>query len=426
MSVIALRQPLIGGLAAGKWDRFATFGEKIQDGQAFTFSTETLSQIVDNFTRLYKGRRIGMDFEHQALNAATNGQPAPELARYNALAVVEGGQVGKFYSQDAAVSPPDPAALMAEIRARFPDDPDADGLWGYRCEHTPLGAELLPNYSQISPLFSAEDSDEQGNPIGYRLMNVSAVNVAFQDRTVLNLSKRALGFGDSSLHAPEPVKSKGAKMADKDEKDDEMPSALRSECMKKLGLPDDASDDAMFGALMAQKFGEEKKEEEEEKPAPMAADLPEMPGAMGALKSRVEEESRARVAMEAELVELRKERQARKGGEWRTFSAQFLSEGSAAKFLDAQGGDADKAIQALSALDLPRRTGLSQRLTQGGAPIGADPVQQGSGVETVAGLKIIGRGLSAMAKTIMDKGEAKTLGDAQLIAARRAPHLYSR
>lgn len=435
MGRIALRQPLLSGLAAGKWDRFATFGRKIQEGQAFEFTTATLGQIVDNFARLFSGRRLGMDYEHQAMNAPKNGQPAPQLAYYNALAVIEGGAVVKFYAQKPDVQQPDPALLLEQLRQRFPEGETVDGLWGYRCEHTPLGAELLPNYEQISPLFTSEGTDEQERPVGYHLMNVSAVAVAFQDGTVFNL-KHALGYGDSSLHVPEPVKSKGAKtMADEKEKDEgeDKPNALRGECMKKFGLPEDSEDAALYGAVMATKFGdlEIKHVEEEDKDKDKdglgkMGDMPEMPAAMSAIRSRLDEEARRAAAMEAELSELRAERQARRVTAWRAFSAQYLAESAAEKFLAEHGGDADKATRALSALDLPRRTGLSQRLTQGGAPVHADPVALGSAIEDVAGLKVIGRGLTAMAKAIMEKGEAKTLGEAQQLAARRAPHLYSR
>lgn len=427
MGCIALRQPLLGGIAAGKWDRFATFGHKVQDGQEFDFTPDTLGQIVDNFARLFSGRRLGMDYEHQAMNAPKNGQPAPQLAYYNALAVINGGDVVKFYAQKPDVQKPDPALLLEQLRQRFPDGETVDGLWGFRCEHTPLGAQLLPNYEQISPLFTSEGTDEQERPVGYHLMNVSAVAVAFQDGTVFNL-KHALGYGDSSLHVPEPVKSKGAKtMADEKEKDDEKPSALRSECMKKLGLPEDASDDAMYGALMAQKLGDlEIKHEEEEKPAPMGAELPEMPAAMGKVISRLENEAAARRAAEDRVAALEAAERERSVSAFRKFALSRLeSEKDADEWLSDFSGDISKATRALSRLP-ERQTGVFSRLTYNGAPAGADPVHQGSAVEVVAGLKVIGRGLSAMAKTILDKGEAKTIGEAQQIAARRAPHLYSR
>lgn len=432
MAIVALRQPLLGGATAGKWDRFGTFGQKDQGDGPFEFSPVTLGQMVDNFARYNRGRRLGMDYEHQVIFSAQNGKPAPNLAYYNGMALIEGGKVTAFHAQQADVLPPDPAVLLSQIREKYPDESDPDGGWIYRCEVTPLGMELLPNYEQISPLVNMEAKDEQGNPIGARLLNVSAVNVAFQDRTVINLA--ALGFGDSSLHTPEPVKTKGAKMAEekKDEKEGGS-SSLRSECMKMYGLSDEDSEDALYGAIkgsrMSEGGGDKKDDEEEdkkEKPEAMAAAPAEMPAAMSAIKSRLDEEAKRNTANEAELAVLRQERQIRKAGEWRSFSAMFLAEEPAEKFLKEHGGDHDKATRALSALDLPRRTGLSQRLTQDGQPVGADAIQAGSAVEQVAGLKIIGRGLSAMSQTILAKGEAKTLREAQILAARRAPHLYSR
>lgn len=433
MSVIALRQPLIGGLAAGKWDRFATFGHKVQNGQEFDFTEDTLGQIVDNFARLWKGRRLGMDHEHQTIHAERNGQPAPQLAYYNALCIVQDGKLARFYAQKPDVAQPNPEALLAEMRERFPDYDTADGLWGFRCEHTPLGQQLLPNYEQISPLFAADGTDEQEKPVGYVLMNVAAVSVAFQDGTIFNL--RALGFGDSSLHVPEPVKTKGAKMAEEKKDEGEGKNALRSECMKKFGLPDDSSDDALFGALMATKMmgddaAEESEEDKKKKEAAAASalsDAPEMPpAAMGKVLKRLEEEAAARQVADARVAALEDAERNRAVAAFRaTALSRLVDQKEADEWLADFGGDIGKATRALSRLP-EKKTGLFSRLTENGAPIGADPVQQGSGVENVAGLKIIGRGLSAMSQTILAKGEAKTLGEAQLIAARRAPHLYSR
>lgn len=432
MPAVKMFGALLGGVAECKWDRFATFGEKIQDGQKFSFSVETFGQMVDNFARMFSGRRLGMDYEHQAMNAAQNGKPAPCLAYYNALCVVEAGQVVKFYAQKPDVPPPDPTLLLVQLRERFPDYDTADGLWGYRCEVTPLGRELLPNYEQISPLFTADGTDEQQRPIGYHLMNVSAVNVAFQDGTVLfdSINKRALAQSDSSLHVPVPETRKGSKMADKEEKDEgEKPSALRSECMKKLGLPDDASDDAMYGALMAQKFGdlEIKHEDEDDKPKDMGAmaESPEMPAAMSALKSRVDEEARARADMERELAELRAEQRQRKVHAWHAFSSQYLAPEAAEKYLSAHKGDIDAATLSLSALGLSKRSGIYETMTAGGKPMGAADVQADGETVTPHGNPTIGLGLARKAREYAQK-HSVALSEAYVAVAprKRSPSYF--
>lgn len=412
MRLVALRQSLIGGATAGKWDRFATFGEKVHDGSAFEFSPETVGQMLENFARFNRGRRLGMDHEHQAIMAAQNGKPAPNLAYYNGMAVIVGGQLTAFHAQQPDVPKPDPVRLLMELREKYPEETSVDGGWIYRCEVTPLGQELLPNYEQISPLVNMEADDEQGNPIGARLLNVSAVNVAFQDRTIINLS--ALAQNDSSLHSPGPVqRRKGAAMADeKDPKDGEGKNALRSECMKMLGLGEEDSDDAMYGALktrLAMADDMSKGAEEEEKKVDKDADgmgalaAPEMPAAMSALTSRVNEEARARAAMQAELETYRAERQARKASEWKAFSAQYLDEAGAAKYLEAHKGDIDGATLALSALNLPKRGGVYETFTAGGRPIGAPDVQPDGEFVTPSGNPTIGLSIAKQARDLAEK-----------------------
>ena len=481
MRPIALREPLLLGLAPGKWDRFATFGEKIQDGQKFEFTPETLGQIVDNFARLYKGRRIGMDCEHQALYASENGRPAPNLAYYNALAVIQDGQVAKFYAQRPDVQPPDPSELLGQLRERFPDFESADGLWGFRCEHTPLGQQLLPNYEQLSPLFAAEDTDEQGNDIGYRLMNVSAVNVAFQDGTVLNLSKlRGLSFNSSELHVPgadeddKTPKQAGSglseskqgvtTMADEPNKDeDENPvagSATRAQACKSLGLPDDASDDAFYGAILATekaKMGDlvvSHEGDDEEEQQPMADEdmlPPEMMAAFRALtkqkgvaaaqafaaayksstKALSGAQERAVASLSKEVAEAKRELHrmqqdaAEKAADEqaRAFARTAVSEGRwpAESEQDlvalSKAGQGEQAIKPFAKGTFGA---LSRRMTQAGAPIGASPVQAADLAQS--GLR--GAGLSAMAKQLLDEGKAKDMREALRLAYKQNPSLY--
>lgn len=151
-------------VSAGKWDQFAKYGTFDKEGEV-VFDRATLGRMVTNFD----GRQnlIGMDYEHQALMAPENGREAPALAFYSSLALVEGGKVVQYASKDGT---PQPDAKGLD-----------DGLYGYRSEITPKGAELLPNYKYISPAFSTAAKDEQGKSIGYDLINVAATNTPFLD-----------------------------------------------------------------------------------------------------------------------------------------------------------------------------------------------------------------------------------------------------
>ncbi len=153
-------------VSTGKWDQFAKFGTFEKDGSTVVFDETTLGQIVDNFAD--RQNDIGMDHEHQALNAPVNGQPAPALAWYSALALVVGGELVRFASHDESVPRPDTAGLE-------------DGLYGFRARVTPLGEELLPNYRYISPAFTTDGANEKGESVGYDLLNIAATNTPFLD-----------------------------------------------------------------------------------------------------------------------------------------------------------------------------------------------------------------------------------------------------
>ncbi len=178
---------LLGGLGVGKWDRVMTPGKKVQDGTDFDFSSETFREIVRNFSRTYSERRLPLDFRHNAIR--DSDFPEQNLAYYDSLVSVVVGKIESFWSQDPTARPPDPAELLAGLQAKFPRATSPDGLWARKCEITPLGMSCLPNMEQLSPLFSKDDRDEFGNPIGYSLLNISAVGVAFQNGTTINLSK---------------------------------------------------------------------------------------------------------------------------------------------------------------------------------------------------------------------------------------------
>jgi len=235
----------ISGLDGGKWDQFCKFGEFDKSGEETAFNADTCAQILENFAA--RTNDIGMDFEHQAINAPLNGQPAPALAWYDALALVVNGKVAKLASHNPAIEPPDPAGK-------------ADGIYGHRAEVTPLGQQMLPNYRYISPAFVTDGKDEQGNPIGYDLLNVAATNIPFLD----GMEPLSFYRFTSTSATQVAAHSKGAKPMD--------------ELMAKLGLSD-ASGVAEYQAAlkkmsdgldeMAKKYAEGA-DEEKKKEAPEA------------------------------------------------------------------------------------------------------------------------------------------------------------
>lgn len=203
-------------LFTGRWDRIATFGKKVQVHpdptpeepdrvfrQEFDFTADTFREWVENFDRLYKGRHLPYDFEHQAVDGSQNRQPVQALAWASGLCAIESGKVYAFYCQDPVVQAPDPAELLRQIQERYPSDPDADGCWAYRSEVSPLGIRYLPNCEQLSPFFDDENKDEAAVPIGSRAMTISVVCIAHQDRTVLNLPPEArLAALSAAHHSP--------------------------------------------------------------------------------------------------------------------------------------------------------------------------------------------------------------------------------
>ena len=173
-------------VSTGKWDQFAKFGTFEKDGTKVIFDERTLGQMVENFAR--RQNDLGMDYEHQALNAPMNGQPAPALAWYSALALVSGGKLARFATHDEAVAKPDATGLD-------------DGLYGFRSSVTPLGEKLLPGYRYISPAFAMEGSNETGREVGYDLLNVAATNTPFLDGMAsIQMTTIGLAAAEGSLH----------------------------------------------------------------------------------------------------------------------------------------------------------------------------------------------------------------------------------
>lgn len=160
-------------VSTGVWDQAFTLGLKNQDGETIVIDESVCSRMMDNFAS--RKNDMGMDYEHSSVKAPP-GTPVPQLAFHNALALVVGGRVVKFVSHAAGVQPPT-------------GDGMTDGLFAHRARVTPLGEKLLPNYEQISPLFSMQDTNERGEDIGPNLVNLSAVSLPFQDGTSLAFAK---------------------------------------------------------------------------------------------------------------------------------------------------------------------------------------------------------------------------------------------
>src|SRR4051812_16933469 len=125
-----------GAVRAQVWDRFCTWGVKEKDGVATSFDEVTLPQMGHNWK--LRGDELMMDYNHQLCFGEKNGQPAPALAWYNALAVGRDGQLLCFESVAGDVLPPSLAGLP-------------DGMYGHRSEVTELGQQLLTGFKYISP-----------------------------------------------------------------------------------------------------------------------------------------------------------------------------------------------------------------------------------------------------------------------------------
>jgi hypothetical protein len=80
-----------GKIRIGVFDRIATVGRKVKEGRESEFNLDTLASMVANWPR--RGDLLSMCHNHQSAYVEQNGQPAPALAFYEALAVVIGDQV---------------------------------------------------------------------------------------------------------------------------------------------------------------------------------------------------------------------------------------------------------------------------------------------------------------------------------------------
>ena len=110
---------------------------------------------------------------------------------------------------------------------------------------------------------------------------------------------------------------------------------------------------------------------------------------------------------------------------WRAFSAQYLPEDAAAKFLEESGGDVDRATRALSAIGLTKRTGVYETYTAGGKPMGAADVQADGETVTPSGNPTIGLSLAKQAREHAKKASVP-LKDAYLAIGpkKRSPSYF--
>jgi hypothetical protein len=157
---------------ADTWDQVAKFGRFVKDDgegpQAAVFNLEHLGEFMDNFAA-----------QVNPLWADTNHDFGEALAHYDALSLIVDGVPIRTVTRratQAPVEPPDPARLINRDTGAV-----EDGLYAHRYELTPLGQMRLPNVSYVSPLFLTEGQDEQGNDVGYQLLNIAWTNGPFLD-----------------------------------------------------------------------------------------------------------------------------------------------------------------------------------------------------------------------------------------------------
>jgi hypothetical protein len=448
-----------GKIRVGVWDRFTSWGEKTKAGSESDFNESTLGQMIDNWRA--RGGRLAMCQDHKS--AAAPLVAAPGLAFYDALAIVHDGQVVRLEKLvESMATPPDPAALKQQV-ARFASTenpaPEPDGLWGFRCEVTPLGEdpkEGMRNYRGISPMFHPHGTDEQGNDIGYVLFDVAATNTAFQAgceitfhsfaRTTMKMTEemaRKLGIepgaSDDDAKAAmkrrfDEMKTKFADAADEELKrmaeeadgyascyddgdTDEAPAAMRklAEKMRRFTGGDsdgdkgkgDGDEKAAMQA-MAQKLGLSVGARPREIFAALNAGTVPV-SELAALRARVDAQEKATRERETRDKAQAAERFVdeaiafgRYPGEKRTDLLELARENmkSAERVLLKPGTFASKEI-------------VLNRLTHAGAPLGTDPRTEPVTMDCrvvkneVATFEVYGETFSTMAREMADSTDAK-------------------
>lgn len=181
----------VGSVPTKVWDRGATFGEKVKNGRLSIFSVDTFNEFTDNW--LKRGERLSLCYNHQSAFVEENGQPAPALAQYDAIAIVAGGKIVRFErllaSTAAAPKIKELEQRVAQLATSLDPKPTPDGMWFYRGLVTDMGQKLLPGFSYISPMFTTTGADENGNPQGYTLIDLAATNTPFQAGCVISFDR---------------------------------------------------------------------------------------------------------------------------------------------------------------------------------------------------------------------------------------------
>ena len=406
-------------MGAGKWDRFMTPGPKVQDGTDFDFSSETFGQIVRNFSRVYSERRLPLDFRHNAIR--DSDLPEQNLAYYDSLASVIEGQVESFWSQDPSVQPPDPTELLAGLRAKFPRATSCDGLWGRKCEVTPLGESCLPNMEQLSPLFSKDDQDEAGNPIGYNLLNVSAVGIAFQNGTLLNLSKKVTKMNEAKQ------KELLAKLAKHGLEDQADPEQIKSAMAAYMAETEDGPADrkemaSCMGDLLSKHEDEDDSEKSVTDEKAMSKKLRKDADSDPATQKLVAELTGKMGAMSKQLAAFEQAEQKRSQAEFYKQAERHTTRKDADEYVALCDGDLSLALKLIQKLPV-KGSGVMGRVQIGGSDASAPP----EATKVVNGGTVVlhGFGLSAIAKKVA-KERNISLGEAQLAVVRENPSLYQR
>jgi|JI9StandDraft_1071089.scaffolds.fasta_scaffold04260_5 hypothetical protein len=406
-------------LGIGKWDRFMTPGPKVQDGTDFDFSSETFGQIVRNFSRVYSERRLPLDFRHNAIR--DSDLPEQNLAYYDSLASVIGGKVEAFWSQDPSVAAPNPTELLAGLQAKFPRVTSCDGLWGRKCEITPMGEACLPNMEQLSPLFSKDDQDEAGNPIGYNLLNVSAVGIAFQNGTLLNLSKR-LGKIKMNEQKQKELLAKLAKHGLEDQSDSEqLRKALAAYMAETEDGPSDRKEMAScMGELLIKHEDQAEPSFTDEKA--MSKKLRKDSDSDPATQKLVAELTGKMGSMSKQLAAFEAAEQKRSQAEFYKQAERHTTRKDADEYVALCDGDLSKALKLIQKLPV-KGSGVMGRVQIGGSESNA-PAET---TKVVNGGTVVlhGFGLSAMAKKVAAERKI-TIGEAQLAVVRENPSLYQR
>lgn len=228
-----------GKVRVGVWDRICVPGHDEKDGQSTDFDRYTLSEMTDNFEA--RGDVVPLDYNHQSNYSHQNGQPAPALAYYGALAVVFSGEIIKLgCARGVAVSGTEDGLDLSR-----------EGLWGYRCEVTELGDQLLPNFKYVSPTFMSNGTTRDGTEIGYCLAAVAATNTPWQGETQITFA--SAGNKPASIAGTSPATQEGARGM-----------AKLAKLAKFAGVGDDSDDKAIRAGLAKKMEADQKAAFEDE------------------------------------------------------------------------------------------------------------------------------------------------------------------